>query len=261
MALTELPTLALGRPRSTLGLALTGSAPLPSPCCFSQHLSPGCFPTSLSCPVRPCRLPHRGSLGYDGRAHCSHQAGTDLQRPGQQGETGSCVCHEPHAWQAAAQQDRASGRRSNSPLVPQALPCPNTHRRVMSLAGPRNGEAPDLWQGRLKLWEGISPVPALGCSPELPALMAPLCPAGLSDELQCQVCFVLLRPFQVGLSSARCAQAGWECIPREFIGKGACREPGLHVGPHWSLCSTLLLLLHAKRRHQERLAGGKVTEG
>lgn len=101
------PSLPLGRPKSRLGLAPGGSAPLPSPClwCFQQP-----------CPVPPCRLSHRGPLRHDGWAHCSHEAGTDLQRPGQQGEPGTCVCHRHQAQPWRLQHgDRASGRVTNPP--------------------------------------------------------------------------------------------------------------------------------------------------
>lgn len=88
-------------------------------------------------------------------------------------------------------------------LVPRALPCPGAHRRGMSSAGPRHGEVPGLWQGEDKAAVGGNL-----CCPELPALTAPLCPAGFSDELQRQVRFVLLRPLQVGLSLSQVCPGG-----------------------------------------------------
>lgn len=119
-------------------------------------------------------------------------------------------------------------------------------------------------RGKVKLWEGMSPVPALGCGSELPALTAPLCPAGLSDELQCQVCFVLLRPLQVGLSPARCAQLGpgWLGVHSQgVIWERGCPEPGLHVGHTDHFSAPYSYFSTQKRLAQKRLAGSKVTEG
>lgn len=238
-----------------------------APLCFGQtqkQTGPGCnweCSPALSlqcsqqpCAVCPCRLPHRGPLGHDGRAHCSHKAGTDLQRPGQQGEPGP-VCATGRSHLHGRLQHSGAGQGAVGANPPWCHGhCPAWHTQEgMSLAG---GECPGIvrcqmcGRGRVKLWEGMSPVPALGCGPELPALTAPLCPAGLGDELQCQVCFVLLRPLQVGLSPTRCAQLGpgWLGVHSQ----GVIWERGLPrvwaaCGAHWSLFSTLFLLLHTKR--------------
>lgn len=91
--------------------------------------------------------------------------------------------------------------------VLQASPCATAHRKGMSSAGCGDSKVPGLWQGkedvgqRIKQpWEGIAAAMVPACSTELLALTALLSSAGLCDELQRQVCFMLLRPLQVGLS-------------------------------------------------------------
>lgn len=90
---------------------------------------------------------------------------------------------------------------------------------------------------RIKLWEGISPVPALGCGPELPALTAlsVLQVSVMSYSAKFASCFY--GPFRWVCPYARCAQLG-PGIPRELLGKGPCPEPGMHLGP------TLVTLQH-----------------
>lgn len=81
----------------------------------------------------------------------------------------------------------------------------------MSSAGLRHCEVPGLWQGEDKAAVGGNL-----CCPELPALTAPLRPAGFSDELQRQVRFVLLRPLQVGLSLSQVCPGGARLAGRAF---------------------------------------------
>lgn len=67
-------------------------------------------------------------------------------------------------------------------------------------------------RGRIKLWEGISPVPALGCDPELPALTAlsVLQVSVMSYSAKFASCFY--GPFRWVCPSARCAQLGPGCL-------------------------------------------------
>lgn len=158
------------------------------------------------CPVCPCRLPHRGPLGHDGRAHRGHKAGADLQRPGQQGEPGSCVCHrqEPHPGEAAAPRGRASGRRGKPP------PWCHGHFPAPAHTG---GECPRLGPGTVRCqasgrkrikqpWEGISAVPSSQPSRPLSALQVSV----MSYSAKFASCFY--GPFRWVCPSARCAQAG-----------------------------------------------------
>lgn len=97
---------------------------------------------------------------------------------------------------------------------------------------------PGLWQGKedagqsiKQPWEGITTAPVPGCSTELVALTALLSSAGLGDELQRQVCFVLLRSLQVGLSLSRehpQPGLGWPgCVsPDSYLGTGLGRSLG-----------------------------------
>lgn len=102
-----------------------------------------------------------------------------------------------------------------------------------------------------ELWEGICAVPSSQPSQPLSAWQVSV----MSYSAKFASCFY--GPFRWVCPSARCARPAESAFP-ELLG------PGPHLGPHWSLCSTLLLL-RAKRRQmhlaQQRLAGGKVTEG
>lgn len=92
-------------------------------------------------------------------------------------------------------------------------------------------------RGGVKLWEGISPVPALGCDRELPALTAlsVLQVSVMSYSAKFASCFY--GPFRWVCPSARWAWLG-PGVPRELLGQGACPEPGLHLRP------TLVTLQH-----------------
>lgn len=146
--------------------------------------------------------------------------------------------------------------------VLEASPSTAAYRR-MSSAGCGDSKVPDLWHEkedvgqRIKQpWEGIAAALVPRCSTELLALTAPLSSAGLRDELQRQVCFVLLWPLQVGLSLGQeCSQiVNWEGgLARAWAAAGATLLT-VEQPPHASQC---------KGRHlhlaQQRLAAGDIT--
>lgn len=140
--------------------------------------------------------------------------------------------------------------------VLQAFPRPGAHRKGTSLAGHGDSKVPGRWQGKQDVgqsikqpWEGITTAPVLGCSTEPPALMALPSSAGLSDELQRQVCFVLLWSLQVGLSLSR--QQPWPApgspggaFPDSYLGTGLGQSLGCswgHAG-HFGVLSSYFLV-------------------